>query len=1131
MANFKTLKVRGSFKASRLIGNADTATVILDNKLSTSGSITLATLDPGKYSYNHSTSGITITDHPSPGNDFFLEVIPVDLEANIKRQIIHTMASLKTLNGTAQTPVVYERNINYDGIGSQYRLSGYGKIHFTAVTNGHYEVNGISVSSDTGYYVALGTSVTIKAIADENHRITSFTVNGHSIENTYTTTITGLDTFSMSTSIDAINISITQPTGATISVRYDGNDYTSSFSMTRNKPIVVTITPEEKYTVNALYWNGVAISSGSTQTPTEDASITADVSIKRISVELPTSISNGSVSAIANGTTYTNSFVVDYGTKVTINAKADTGYHLNSLKNGSDNITSGTTLTATSTISISCSFVINIYTVNITQPAANGTITVTSAGEHHTSNFTVTHGTTITIVATPNTGYDFKSLLVNGNSFTSGDSMVVTDDVTIIGSTNTNSYLVTIIQPANGTISAVCNGVTYTSNFYADFGSTVKVSLVADTGYHIDDITWNGNSVADGSTQTVTGNLTLTGSVSANIYTLSFTNPTGATFSILYQGRWYYNTLSVLYGSTVRIQLNADTGYIIDSIKLNDTDITNGSDHIITEACTITATTSLKTYTVTITNPVGATISATVGSTVYTNAFTANYGTSIKYNITASTGYDITSFTYGETTINDGDTKVLTGDVTVTAAAALKTYEVNIIQPSDGTIKVGGNTSKFTAKHFSSYDVTLTPSTGYSVKSLTWNGEEIANGSKQTVIGATTVTGSTSAVSQSVNIIQVANGTISITYKGKEYTSSTDDIPYGSKVTVNAKPDTGYDLTKLTVNGETITSGSEITITGTTNITAAFGIHNYTITIIQNEHQTITVTCNGVAHTETFTATYGQTWTASIVADIGYITASTISPADSGTVTGDITIEPTAAPSLKYLKLTIGKVVGQTQLLKLSTSTIYGGTLPAYNTKPTQDGFDLTVPYGTHYSITYASVDVVGYDNTISEKVSGSMTVDTAIPAKSTKYSLKYYTLNIASTSGLHQSYSLTLKGSDKYGGDANLPSYSSAARTDAYTLRVPYDATYTITYIADTGYKPGATKTGTVVENINITTHSPATALSLLILQKVENGYWEVNGVNVGSSYSKYYDAGTSLKVECFANEGYIKPTELTMS
>ena len=741
MANFKTLKVRGSFKASRLIGNADTATVILDNKLSTSGSITLESLDPGKYSYNHSTSGVTITDHPSPGNDFFLEVIPVDLESNIKRQIIHTMASLKTLDETAQTPVVYERNINYNGIGSRYRLSGYGKIHFTAVSNGHYEVNGISVSSDTEYYVALGTSVTIKAIADENYRVTSFTVNGHSIENTYTTTVTGLDNFSMSTSIDAINISITQPTGATISVRYDGTDYTSSFSMTINKPIVITITPTEKYNVNALYWNGVSISSGSTQTPTEDSSITADVSIKRISVELPTSISNGSVSAIANGTTYTNSFVVDYGTKITINATANTGYHLNSLKNGSDNITSGTTLTATSTISISCSFVINIYTVNITQPAANGTITVTSAGEHHTSNFTVTHGTTITIVATPNTGYDFKSLLVNGNSFTSGDSMVVTNDVTIIGSTNTNSYLITIIQPANGTISAVYNNTTYTSNFYADFGSTVKVSLVADTGYHIDNITWNGNSVADGSTQTVTGNLTLTGSVSIKTFTLSF----GATTN---------QTYVATIGGTAKAATSSATSY------------------------------------------------------------TVNYGTS--YSVVYNTA-------------------------------------------------------------------------------------------------------------------------------------------------------------------------------------------------------------------ESSTAAYYYTASSSV----------------SGTVTSNVSVPAkTATANLKYYLLIVPAVSNQYYTLKLMVSPTYGGILPSYITTATQaaqnSGNGLVVPYGTTYSITYSS------------------------------------------------------------------PS---------------------------TGYNVGASKSGTVTTD-TIITHNAATLKTYtLTLNTVENGYWEVNGVNVGSSYSKYYDTGTSLKVECFANEGYIKPTELTMS
>ena len=615
MANFKTLKVRGSFKASRLIGNADTATVILDNELSTSGSITLASLDPGKYSYNHSTSGVTITDHPSPGNDFFLEVIPVDLESNIKRQIIHTMASLKTLDETAQTPVVYERNINYNGIGSRYRLSGYGKIHFTAVSNGHYEVNGISVSSDTEYYVALGTSVTIKAIADENYRVTSFTVNGHAIENTYTTTVTGLDNFSMSTSIDAINISITQPTGATISVRYDGNDYTSSFSMTRNKPIVITITPTEKYNVNALYWNGVSISSGSTQTPTEDSSITADVSIKRISVELPTSISNGSVSAIANGTTYTNSFVVDYGTKITINATANTGYHLNSLKNGSDNITSGTILTATSTISISCSFVINIYTVNITQPDSNGTITVTSAGEHHTSNFTVTHGTTITIVATPNTGYDFKSLLVNGNSFTSGDSMVVTGNLTLTGSVSIKTFTLsfgattnqTYVATIGGTAKAATSSATsYTVNYGTSYSVVYNTAESSTAAYYYTasssvsgTVTYNVSIPAKTATANLKYYLLTVPAVSNQYYTLKLmVSPTyggilpsyitTATQAAQNNG----NGLVVPYGTTYSITYSSpSTGYNVGASKSG----TVTTDTIITHNAA-----TLKTYTLTL---------------------------------------------------------------------------------------------------------------------------------------------------------------------------------------------------------------------------------------------------------------------------------------------------------------------------------------------------------------------------------------------------------------------------------------------------------------------------------------------------------------------------------------------------
>ena len=1113
MANFKTLKVRGSFKASRLIGNADTATVILDNKLSTAGSISLASLAPGKYSYNHSTSSVTITDHPSPGNDFFLEVIPVDLESNIKRQIIHTMASLKTLDGTSQTPVVYERNINSDGIGSQYRLSGYGKIHFTAVSNGHYEINGISVSSDTEYYIALGTSVTIKAIANENYKVTSFTENSHSIVNTYTTTVTGVHAFSMSTALDIVTISITQPTGATISVRYNNTDYTSEFSMIRNKPVVVTITPTEKYNVNALYWNGVAISSGSTQTPTANVSITAVVAIKRISVELPTSVSNGSISAIANGTTYTNSFVVDYGTKVTINANANTGYHLNSLKNGSTNIANGITLTATSTISISCSFIINTYTINITQPASNGTITVTSAGEHHTSNFTVTHGTTITITATPNTGYSFTSLLVNGNSFTSGNSIVVTDNVTVSGSTSANSYLVTITQPANGTISAVYNNITHTSNFYAEYGSTVRVSISANTGYHVNDITWNGNSVASGSTQTVTGNVTLTGSISVNIYSVSFTNPIGAKFGILYQGVWYYDSpLNVAHGSTIRVQVDPNTGYQVDSIKLGNTDIANGSDQTITGATSLTATASLKTYTVTINNPTGATISATVNGTNYTNTFTAKHGTSIKYNVSASTGYDVTSFTYGGTTINNGDTRVLTGNVTVTAAATLKTYEVNITQPSNGTIRVGSNTSKFTAKHFSSYDVTLTPSTGYSVESLTWNGSGIANGSKQTVTGATTVTGTTSAIPQTITITQPSNGIIKVRYNGTDYTSSFS-VPYNSTITITATPNTGYKLNSLTYGDSAINSGTSKTVTGPVTITGSFNILSNGVSFSQPANGSIKLTYNGTDYTSSINnVTYGSKVKVTVSANTGYyidsITANGKTITNGSEITVNSAIDIVANIYLIYRILNVDASVNQSYTLTLTKSSTYGGTLPSYTSTATKSAqSNLSVPYGTTYSITYTAD--TGYNASAAK--SGTITTDTNITHN--EASLTPYTVTIAQSS--NQTITVTCDGK----------SYTSNF-TATYGQHWTASISPETNYIAGTLSATSSTITGPVTISATAATIKPK-----LTLNEVANGYWAVNGTNVGTSYSAYYNPGTQLTIECFANDGYVKPTELTMS
>ena len=91
----------------------------------------------------------------------------------------------------------------------------------------------------------------------------------------------------------------------------------------------------------------------------------------------------------------------------------------------------------------------------------------------------------------------------------------------------------------------------------------------------------------------------------------------------------------------------------------------------------------------------------------------------------------------------------------------------------------------------------------------------------------------------------------------------------------------------------------------------------------------------------------------------------------------------------------------------------------------------------------------------------------------------------------------------------------------------------------ASTGYDVTSfTYGGTTINNgdtrvltENVTVTAATTIKPKLTLNEVANGYWAVNGTNVGTSYSAYYNPGTQLTVECFANDGYVKPAELTMS
>ena len=373
-----------------------------------------------------------------------------------------------------------------------------------------------------------------------------------------------------------------------------------------------------------------------------------------------------------------------------------------------------------------------------------------------------------------------------------------------------------------------------------------------------------------------------------------------------------------------------------------------------------------------------------------------------------------------------------------------------------------------------------------------------------------------------MNITQVANQTIRVTNASGTAVSTGTLLPMNTALTITCTPATGYKASSPTINGTTVTSPYKITQANieagsfTLSCTAA-AKQTFTFYINQSDHQTITVTCNGVAHTSTFTATYGDKWTATITPDTGY-NAGKLS-ATSGTITGSVTVSATAA-AIKTFTLSFGATTNQT----------YAATVAGVAKAATASATSYTVDYGTKYSVAYtANSSTTAYTYTASNSVSGTVTNTTSIPAKTASASLRYYTLTVPATA--NQSYTLKLATNSSYGG--TLPSYTTTATKSSQTLSVPYGTTYSITYTADSGYNPGSAKSGTVNGNTTVSHNAATVATATVTIVQSANQTIHVytpqksGGTDHTSTFT--CPIGTTYEAEVVAASGYL-PGDLSV-
>lgn len=694
----------------------------------------------------------------------------------------------------------------------------------------------------------MGQTITVIATPDANHTIDSFTVtkvNGGSVAstrngNTYT--------FTMPSSDVVVNVSFTRIAEPTYTIT--GNTPTNGslrVSPTTAKAgalITVTATPNAGYVLDQLE---IRTASGAEVTTTTTSAHThtfvmpgEDVSI---SVRYRSNIHNITLSAASHGRLTASVNRAETGTTVTITAHPDTDYRIASI-----------TVTDQAENSIQASRMPD-GTFDFTMPDSNVTVsaqfeavpyyTITkdisvTGGSIVLSTNRAKEGERVTVTPTANTGYRLKSVTIHN-----------TADSSTVSTTNSNGaytftmpagnvsvtaefekveppkpdYAVTITSPVNGYIQASANK--------AKAGMVITVTTQPKTGYTLEAISVMADGENVETTKTADNTYTFTMPECSVSITATFTAiPRTITVSQSANGTIETDPRSAVPGSRVTITGTPNAGYELASVSVVGA---NGQSINVVEAANGQYSFTMPEQAVTVRGAFRAVTTPAISyeirtadiqhGTVSVSHTKAVAGTTITVNSRASVGYEFESMTItaedgthvSGAALGNGAFSFTMPSCTVTVNATFRpiTHNVQTTTNEHGAVRVDLSRAAVGDKVI----ITTVPSNGYITESVsvkTGAGRVITvtpekDGTFSFNMPAEDVTVTAKFKAQPV-MPETYAVTVSAVTEGKVeaiYDSSAE----GSKITVKATPNNGYEASGITVTTKT---GKTVAVTSDT---------------------------------------------------------------------------------------------------------------------------------------------------------------------------------------------------------------------------------------------------------------------------------------------------------------------------
>jgi hypothetical protein len=371
---------------------------------------------------------------------------------------------------------------------------------------------------------------------------------------------------------------------------------------------------------------------------------------------------------------------VNYGTDMTYEINANEGWYIAST------VIDGVTTTYTQddalvTLTVPYTAINADHSVSVTFAQFMYTITAT-AGEHGTVNDAtsvnaeVAYGTNYTLNFTPADNYQVADVIVDGQSVGAVDSyqfINITANHTVEVSFEAVMYTLTATSNTEG-----CTITPATTTVQA--GSNVSYTVSAASGYHLLNVTANGEEVTVTNNAFTINNVqsdyTIFANFAPNYVTVTVNQPAHATITP--------GTMTYAYGATPAYMIIPEVGYEVVSVTAGNAVVpvtyNNGIGTFTLDPVhadiTLTATTSIKKFTITVTQGANGTIAPGTQTNV-------EYGTSKTFQITANQYYVVadvivdgssrgalTSYTFNN----------ITGNHTITAV-----FEANCQAPTNLT--------------------------------------------------------------------------------------------------------------------------------------------------------------------------------------------------------------------------------------------------------------------------------------------------------------------------------------------------------------------------------------------------------------------------------------------------------------